>query len=207
MLKIKFIGFLLAIVATAAFCQTRVEYKNIDSFVKSFKAGSVDIFAEGDVMGKGRADWVGGVKYTDDTDTEIIQIYILEKLASGNYAVVEKSESRGAFGGTGNYYYDSIVIRNKSIFVSFGFHWHEFAGNTTSQFKLYNDQWRMIGLESNKLEMAKNDNDTETSVSTSENLLTGDTIEKTSKNDKQKTKRLKVKPRLILFKDYSGGDL
>jgi hypothetical protein len=157
--------------------------------------------AEGDLMGKGRKDWAGIIAYKEDNDEENVRIYILQKLESGSYSLVEKSASTPASGGTGNFGYEDIRINAKSLIVSYGYHWHECAGNASSQFKLIQDNWRLTGVES--FETNKIDG-SDTVIDSSTNLMTGKAIVKKSKNKNVKVFTFKVEPKRVLFKDYSG---
>ena len=201
MLKVIFSGFLTAFIVNSAFCQERAEFNDVDAFVKSLKEASVRIYADGDLIGKGRKDWAGGIVSKDENGEENIQLYILEKLASGKYSVAEQSASRQAFGGTGNFGYEELKIADRSLFVVFSYQWHACAGNATSQFKLRKNNWQMIGVESFELNHSDGSG---IEVSSSTNLVTGNALVKRERNGKLNVSRFKVQPKLFLFKNYNG---
>ncbi|OGB25319.1 MAG: hypothetical protein A3I66_04500 [Burkholderiales bacterium RIFCSPLOWO2_02_FULL_57_36] len=188
-------------VSTPAFCQQIKEFKNIESFIGSLRNASVRGSAEGDLMGRGRMDWAGIVASKEENDEEIVDIYILEKLGSGNYGLVEKSASRPAFGGTGNFGYEDITIQDKSVFVVFSYHWHSCAGNSTSQFKLTKNGWQLMGIESFETNAVDGSG---IDINTSTNLLTSRAVIKKTNNGKSKVYRIKTAPKLLLLKNYSG---
>jgi hypothetical protein len=196
-----YLALIFVVISKPAICQQNINFISIDSFVASLKEANVRVSAEGDLMGKGRQDWAGIVAYKEDNNEENVRIYILQKLESGSYSLVEKSASTPAFGGTGNFGYEDITINAKSLIVTYGYHWHECAGNASSQFKLMKDNWRLIGVES--FETNKIDG-SDTVIESSTNLLTGKAIVKRSKNENSKVFTFKVEPKPVLFKDYSG---
>ena len=204
MLRKIFLGLItITLCVNSAYCLERREFDSLDAFVKSFKQAEIGLQAEGDLMGKGRADWAGQITTTNEQDYKETQIYILEKLASGKYAVVEKTIPRAAFGGTGNWYFEGLEIKNKSLFIDFSYQWHQCSGHALSQFKLYKNVWRMIGVRSDN--RVGSDDGTEILVSSDTNLITGDKIIKESENDKEHSEHFKIKPKIALFKDYSDA--
>lgn len=196
-------GFLIIIAGclNSAYCIEQIEFNNIDSFIKSFKKAKIAFEAEGDLMGKGRTDWAGIILLEDENET---QIYILEKLKSGNYAIVEKSQTRIAAWGTGNFIFEGIEIKNKSLFIDHSYHYGQYqcSGNVISQFKLYKNIWRMIGVKSDEVCGC-----TGIRVFSDTNLITGNAIvSKSYENGKKHNRHFKTKPKLILFKDFVDGE-
>ena len=201
MLRLLSLSLILMTAFTSAFCQQIKEFKNIESFIGSLRNASVRGSAEGDLIGRGRIDWAGIVASKEENGEEIVEIYILEKLGSGNYGHVKKSASRLAFGGTGNFGYEEITIQDRSVFVVFSYHWHSCGGNSTSQFKLTKNGWQLIGIESfesNAVDGSGID------VNTSTNLLTSRAVIKKTNNGKSKVFSVKTVPKLFLLKNYSG---
>lgn len=185
----------------SAYCLERVEFNNIDSFVKSFKNAEIAFKAEGDLMGKGRTDWAGILLLKDQNET---QIFILEKLESGNYAIVEKSETRTAAWGTGNFIFEGLEIKNKSLFVDFSYHYGTYMcdGHVVSQFKLYKNIWRMIGVKSVESCECSGIN-----LWSDTNLITGNAIVSKFEfeNGKKYNRNLIINPKVIFFKDFVDG--
>lgn len=198
--------FLLAAIflafALPALSQSALEFKNIESFLHSLSNAEIRDSAQGDLFGRTRMDWVGIVVSKGDQDNEeIVEIYILEKLESGNYRLFEKSAPRLASGGTGKFGYEAISIKNKSVSIEFSYHWHECAGNSTSQFKWTKTGWQLVGIESFETNAV---NGSGIEINSSTNFLTGKAIIKKTDNGKSKISRIKVEPKAILFKHYSG---
>ena len=200
MVKIIVFGFALFAFVNPTHGRERVEFNSIESFVKSITVASIRGYTVGDLMGKGREDWAGIIT-SDKNGEEQINIYILEKTGSGKYSIVEKSAPRPAFGGTGNYGYEDIEINNKSLFITFSYHWHECAGNSISQFKLYKNNWRMIGVNSFE---TNNTDGTGMDVKSDTNLITGNIIVTRVKKGISQIEKFKINPRLILFKEFNG---
>ena len=197
-------GFVLIIAGclNSAYSIDRMEFKSIDSFIKSFKKAEIGFESQGDLMGKGRTDWAG-IIWLEDEEEKKVQIYILEKLESGNYAVVEKSQPRPEFRGSENHLPNGIEIKNRSLFIDFDYHYGLYMcdGNVVSQFKLYKNIWRMIGVKSNE-----SCGCTGMSVSSDTNLITGNAIvSKIDKNEKKYNRNFKINPKVILFKDFVDG--
>jgi hypothetical protein len=203
MLRSLFLVLMFSVISIPAFSQKLTEFKSIDLFLQSLTGAELRGFAEGDLFGGTSMDWAGIVASTDQSNEEITEIYILEKRQSGNYRVVEKSASRSASGGTGNYGFEDVSISNKSVFVVFSYHWHNSAGNSTSQFKLTKNGWQLIGIESFDTDSLDGSG---VDVRTSSNLLTGNTIIKKTDHGKHKISKIKVEPKLILLRDYNGDD-
>jgi hypothetical protein len=197
-----FFGLIISIYMSPALCLEAKEFGSIDSFVKSFRKAEIGLHAEGDLMGKGRADWAGQITTTDENGYEETQIYILERLESGNYAVIGKTTPRAADGGTGNNFFEGIEIKNRSLFVDFSYHWHECSGHALSQFKLYKNIWQMIGVKSDE---SNSNDDSGISISSDTNLITGNAIVTRLENGKKRNMHFKISPRIMLFKDYTDA--
>lgn len=202
MLRLFLLAAIFLALSLPAFSQSALEFRNIESFLHSLNNAEIRDSAQGDLFGRTRMDWAGIVVSKDGQDNEeIVEIYILEKLESGNYRLIEKSGPRPAFGGTGNFGYEAISIENKSVSVMFAYHWHECAGNSTSQFKLTKTGWQLVGIESFETNAV---NGSGIEINSSTNFLTEKAIIKKTDNGKSKISRIKVEPKKILFKDYSG---
>jgi len=201
MLRLLFLAPMFSLASVPTFGQKVTEFKSIDLFLQSLGGAQLRGSAEGDLFGKTSMDWAGIVASTDRTNEEKLEIYLLEKLQSGTYRLADKSASRPAFGGTGNFGFEDVSISNKSVFVVFSYHWHSCVGNSTSQFKITKNGWQLIGIESfetNSLDGSGIE------VVTSSNLLTGKAIIEKTDHGKRKMSKIKVAPKLILLKDYSG---
>jgi hypothetical protein len=183
-----------------AFSQQPTEFKSVEAFLGSLNKAEVRGAAEGDIFGSRNMDWAG-IIVSRSQDTEIAEIYILEKLKSGNYRLAGKSAPRNAFGGTGNYYLEDLSIENKSIRVTLSYHWHSCAGNSTSQFSVTKNGLQLVGIESfetNSVDGSGID------LNTSINLLTSKAIFRTTNKGKVKVVRKNVEQKIILLKDYNG---
>lgn len=192
----------LAAMAHAAFAQAPIEYKTPASFVGSLKNGSIAMSDKGDLTGDGRDDWAGEVIAENAEGYKDRAIYIFRRTANDSYLVAAKSAPRSAEGGTGNYFYEGLDIRNGSLFVSMSYHWKTCGGNARSQFKLHKNQWRMIGLKS--VEMNQSDTGS-LNVASDANLLTGAAILTRTIDGKATTEKMKIKQEIILFENYEGS--
>ena len=202
MLRLSLLAAIFLALSRPAFSQPALEFKNIESFLQSLNNAEIRDSAQGDLFGRTRMDWAGIVVSKGDQDNEeIVEIYILEKLESGNYRLVEKSGSIPASGGTGNYGYEAISIENKSVSIEFAYHWHVCAGYSTSEFKRTKTGWQLVGIESFETNAVDGSG---IEINSSTNYLTGKAIIKKTDNGKSKVSRIKVEPKTIFFKDYNG---
>lgn len=175
------------------------EFQSIDAFVRSMPHAQVSDSVEGDLTGKGRKDWAGLLLFEDANET---QLFVLERLASGSYQIAAKSQTRTGAWGTGNFMFQGLAIKNQSLFVDFSYHYGTYRcdGHVVSQFKRYQNTWRMIGVKSEEACDC-----TGTKVVSDTNLLTGDANVIKTVNGKRSSSRLKAPPRLILLSDFVDG--
>lgn len=191
----------LILVSPQLYCEEEKEFKDVESFLRSLKSAQVISSAEGDLYGKGRPDWAGIVLLKEGDNEEIMQVFVLENAGSGKYKLVGKSFPRSQDGGTGHFGYEGISIDKNSIYVSFSYHWHSCAGNSTSQFKLTRLGWQLIGVESFETNAVDGSG---VDLSSSTNLLTNQAVIKKTEHEKSKVSKIKIEPQLILLKDFNG---
>jgi hypothetical protein len=176
-----------------------VDFPSTDAFLKSTLKGEdrLNVEARGDLNGDGLEDWAGVIERKKSDSSRTSQLYVLLQLHQGGYRVAEKSKEEEN-SGTGCCYVESLDINRSSIYIQD----NAKSGNTmeaaTHQFKLYQGQWRLIGVRLHLVDVSS-DASTETDL----NLLTGSAIEKKQKGEsKPVTRSRRQKIATYLLKDF-----
>lgn len=192
---------LVAIVCWSSITFSQETFRTTDAFVKSnLRAGDrLSTEARGDLNGDGLNDWVGVIRGQVPDESPTYQLVVLLAKPGGGFIVTERTE-KAEIPGMGCCWLEDLQIRRGSIFVQNNAKSASVMEAATHQFKLYKDQWRLIGVticETDHTPGATATKDTEM------NLLTGLVIEKTKKrNSRLKTARRTREFSVALLKDF-----
>jgi hypothetical protein len=204
MKQIYLIIIILTLLSINGLAQSQT-FESVEAFLKStLKDGDkLEFEAKGDLNGDGLADWAGLIQrkkvppFKDEEEgetDETVQIYILLQQKQGSYQIAEKSKETGIF-GAGNNYFEALEIKKSSLFLQL----NSTAYASFSQFRLHNGKWRLVGWREFKLNV-----ESDKSLETDRNLLTGTVIEKRQTgNRKPIIKRYKKKFPRVLLKDFN----
>ena len=194
--------YLLAGVAVGLFSLTvtaQSDFSSADVFVKSIVKGEdqLSVGARGDLNSDGLEDWVGVIHRQKPDATPTYQLYVLLRQPQGGYRLAEQSLEE-EIAGMGCCWLEDLRINRSSIYVQNNAKTAATMDATTHQFKLYQGQWRLIGVKIFYVDHSK-DMSTETDM----NLLTGLVVEKKQRgNRKPLIKRSSKKFGLHLLKDF-----
>lgn len=186
--------FLCPIDATA-----QAEFPSAEVFLKSIlkEKSSLSTEARGDLNGDGLADWAGVVRREKGDFLSTYQLYVLLRLPAGGYRLAEKS-TEAEIPGMGCCWVEDLRITRSSIYIQNNAKTAATMEAATHQFKLYQGQWRLIGVRIYYTDLSAN-----TSTDTDVNLLTGLVIEKKQKGERRPTvTRRSKKFALRLLKDF-----
>lgn len=181
----------------AATAQT--EFPSPDAFVKSILKGKSDLSTEakGDLNGDGLADWAGVVRREKGDFLSTYQLYVLLRQPNGGYRAAETS-TEAEIPGMGCCWVEDLRIARSSIYIQNNAKTAATMEAATHQFKLYQGQWRLIGVRIYYIDHSSN-----TSTDTDVNLLTGLVIEKKQRGERRPTTtRRSKKFALRLLKDF-----
>ena len=180
------------------------DFSSIDAFLKSTLKGEdkLSLDAKGDLNGDGLEDWAGVIDRQKIDDPPTSQLYVLLRLSQGGYRVAEKSKEV-ALGGAGCCWVEGLEIRQSSIYIQNNMKERNTMQASTHQFKLYQDQWRLIGVSISYTDL---NSDPQLSSDIDMNLLTGSVIEKKQKgDDKPITSSRRKKFSAYFLKDFDFG--
>lgn len=200
---------LIALIISCASFAADKEFDSVGQFIQSLPGGKIDFQAYGDLYQGGGKDWAGVVTTAPADSEEMWQIYILNQYTNGKYALAAQSIARPKNGGTSNAGFEELKIVNSSVYVTWGWHWHECGGGAKHQFKFYDGDWRLLGAHfwrTHGTVGADGSIDVGPSVDIDRNVLTGQTFIN-FKSDGIKNKRIKknFKPELLLLSAYEDG--
>lgn len=177
----------------------QTEFPSPDAFVKSIFKGKSDLSTEakGDLNGDGLADWAGVVRREKGDFLSTYQLYVLMRQPNGGYRVAETS-TEAQIPGVGCCWVEDLRIARSSIYIQNNAKTAATMEAATHQFKLYQGQWRLIGVRIYYIDHSSN-----TSTDTDVNLLTGLVIEKKQRGERRPTTtRRSKKFALRLLKDF-----
>jgi hypothetical protein len=189
------LGLSLGPVAVAA----QVEFSSSDAFVKSILKGEDSLTAQatGDLNNDGLADWAGVIHREKPTFGSSSQLYVLLRLRQGGFQLAEKSLEE-QIAGMGCCWVEDLRISRSSIYIQNNAKTAVTMEAATHQFKLYQGQWRLVGVRIYYIDHSK-----DITTDTDMNLLTGVVIEKRQKgNRKPAIKRWSKKFGRHLLKDF-----
>ncbi len=181
----------------------QVDFASIDVFLKSTLKGEDRLYLEarGDLNGDGLEDWAGVLERKKSDSSSTTQLYVLLRLPQGGYRVAEKSKEQ-KIAGMGCCWVEALEIRRSSIYIQNNAKTHITMEAAFHQFKLYQGEWRLIGVRDYYLDHDPGSEDA--SVETDMNLLTGSVIEKRQKGENKPTIRRRNKKFASYFlKDFN----
>lgn len=179
--------------------KAQTEFPSSDAFVKSILKGKSDLSTEakGDLNGDGLADWAGVVRREKGDFLSTYQVYVLLRQPNGGYRVAETS-TEAEIPGMGCCWVEDLRIARSSIYIQNNAKTAATMEAATHQFKLYQGQWRLIGVRIYYIDHSSN-----TTTDTDVNLLTGLVIEKKQRGERRPTTtRRSKKFALRLLKDF-----
>jgi hypothetical protein len=187
---------LAAFHATANADQTA--FGSMQEFVATLpRAKLLDVQASG-TLADGRTIFHAQLVALENDRTQ--QIFVFRQDESGKYVLVDRSKVMDGMGGSGNWRLRNLEFRKTSLYISFGYQWHQCAGWSENQFRFVDGRLAMIGSESEEENIGEG-----LTVRSSTNLLTGQgywTGEKNGVVTKHLAYRLKgAKP----FSAYDGS--
>lgn len=177
----------------------------MDVFLKSTLKGEDRLYLEarGDLNGDGLEDWAGVLERKKSDSSSTTQLYVLLRLPQGGLRVAEKSKEQ-KIAGMGCCWVEAVEIRQSSIYIQNNSKTHVTMHAAFHQFKLYQGEWRLIGVRDYYLDHDPGSEDA--SVETDMNLLTGSVIEKRQEGDNKpviKSRRKKFATYLLKDFDFS----
>lgn len=184
------------IICPALIAHGQEVFSSPDQFVKAIVAGedSLSVEAKGDLNGDGLVDWAGVIHRQKAAPT--YQLYVLLQ-QGGGYRIAEKSLEE-QIPGMGCCWVEDLRIERSSIYIQNNAKTATTMEAATHQFKLYQGQWRLIGVKIYYL-----DHVADISTETDMNFLTGLVIEKKQKGERKPTIRKSTRKfNLHLLKDF-----
>ena len=155
--------------------------------------------ARGDLNGDGLNDWVGVIRGQVPDESPTYQLFVLIAKPGGGFVVSERTQ-KAEIPGMGCCWLEDLQIRRGSIFVQNNAKTASIMEAATHQFKLYKDEWRLIGLT---IYLTDHTPGATMTKDTEMNFLTGLVIEKTKKrNSRLRTSRSTRKFSIALLKDF-----
>ncbi|HTG91844.1 MAG TPA: hypothetical protein VL866_04620 [Pyrinomonadaceae bacterium] len=191
------VSLTVVFICSPAVAQGQDVFSTTDQFVKSILAGgdTLSVEAKGDLNGDGLADWAGVIHRQKQSPT--YQLYVLLQQPGGGYRIAERSLEE-EIAGMGCCWVEDLRIERSSIYIQNNAKTATTMEAATHQFRLYQGQWRLVGVKIYYL-----DNSKDTSTETDMNLLTGLVLEKNQKGSrKPTTKRSSRKFGRHLLKDF-----
>lgn len=179
----------------------QVDFSSIDAFLKATLKGEdkLSVEAKGDLNGDGQEDWAGVIHRQQPDSSPTYQLYVLLRSGQGGYRVAEKSIAE-EIPGAGCCWVESLEIRRSSIYIQNNAKTASVMEAVTHQFKLYQGEWRLVGIRSYQTDFSPASPAT---IDTDMNLLTGAVIEKRQKGDNRPvTKSRRKKFAVYLLKDF-----
>jgi hypothetical protein len=179
--------------------EAQVEFSSSEAFVKSILKGEDRLTAQatGDLNNDGLADWAGVIHREKPGFGSTSQLYVLLRQRQGGYQLAEKSLEE-QIAGMGCCWVEDLRISRSSIYIQNNAKTAVTMEAATHQFKLYQGEWRLVGVRIYYIDHAK-----DITTDTDMNLLTGVVIEKRQKdNRKPAIKRWSKKFGRHLLKDF-----
>jgi hypothetical protein len=185
MQRLRFILPALVILCCSFAARAQSDFSGIDAFKKATLKGedSISVEAKGDLNGDGVEDWAGVIHRQKQDSIPTSQLYVLLGTAQGSYRVAEKSKE-AEIPGMGCCWVENLEIRRASIYIQNNAKTASTMEAATHQFKLYNGEWRLVGVRIYYIDQAK-----DTSTDTDMNLLTGAVTEKRQKGESKPLSR------------------
>jgi hypothetical protein len=202
--RLRFILPALIILCCSLGASAQSDFSSIDDFKKATLKGEDSISAEakGDLNGDGVEDWAGVIHRQKQDSIPTYQLYVLIKTAQGGYSVAEKSKE-AEIPGMGCCWVENLEIRRSSIYIQNNAKTASTMEAATHQFKLYNGEWRLVGVRIYYTDLGK-----DTSTDTDMNLLTGAVTEKRQKGNNRpvsRNSRKKFSTHLLKNFDFNNG--
>jgi hypothetical protein len=176
-------------------------FPTTDAFAKAtIKSGDqLSSEARGDLNADGLNDWVGVIRGQVPDESPTYQLFVLIAKPGGGFVVSERTQ-KAEIPGMGCCWLEDLQIRRGSLFVQNNAKTASVMEAATHQFKLYKDQWRLIGVT---IYLTDHTPGATMTKDTEMNLLTGLMIEKTKKrNNRPRTSRSTRKFSIALLKDF-----
>lgn len=194
----------LALFGSATSATVQVEFPSTAAFLKSIlnDKNTLSAEAKGDLNGDGLADWTGVIRREKGDFLATYQLYVLLQQSAGGYRVAEKS-TEAEIPGMGCCWVEDLRIGRSSIYIQNNAKTAATMEAATHQFKLYQGQWRLIGVKIYDV-----DHSSDASTETDVNLLTGSVIEKKQKGERRPTvtrRNKKFAVRLLKDFDFLNG--
>ncbi|MBD0373971.1 MAG: hypothetical protein ICV60_24390, partial [Pyrinomonadaceae bacterium] len=204
MVRFRFILTAVVIFCCSAVANAQSSFDSIEAFKKATLKGedAVSAEAKGDLNGDGVEDWAGVVHRQKQDAIPTYQLYVLLGSGQGGYRVAETSKE-AEIPGMGCCWVENLEIKRGSVYVQNNAKTASTMEAATHQFKLYNGQWRLVGLR-----IYYTDLGADTSTDTDMNLLTGAVIEKRQKGDNKpvsRNSRKKFATYLLKDFDFNNG--
>ena len=193
------------VIAWCSFTQApEGDFSSIDAFLKSTLKGEgqLSLEARGDLNGDGLEDWAGVIHRQRSNTSSTSQLYVLLRLRQGGYRVAVKSKE-SPVAGMGCCWVEDLRISRASIYIQNNAKTAGTMEAATHQFKLYQGEWRLIGVRIFYLDVGS-DASTETDM----NLLTGSVKEKRQKGENKpmtRSRRQRFATHLLKDFDFSNG--
>lgn len=183
--RFRFILPALIILCCFVVVNAQSSFDSIDAFKKATLKGEDDVSVEarGDLNGDGVEDWAGVVHRQKQDAIPTYQLYVLLASGQGGYSVAAQSKE-AEIPGMGCCWVENLEIKRGSVYVQNNAKTASTMEAATHQFKLYNGEWRLVGLRIYYTDLGAN-----TSTDTDMNLLTGAVIEKRQKGDNKPVSR------------------
>lgn len=176
----------------------QAEFSSVADFLGATLHGESQLTdeAKGDLNGDGLDDWAGVIRREKGEFQQTSQLYVLLQ-QQGGYRVAEKSREE-QIAGMGCCWVEDLQINRSSVYIQNNAKTAVTMEAATHQFKLYNNEWRLIGVKIYHI-----DHSTDVATETDMNLLSGAVIEKRSKGENKPTvKRRKKAFAKSLLKDF-----
>jgi hypothetical protein len=185
MVRVRFILTAVVILSCFAVASAQSSFNSIDAFKKvTLKGGDdVSVEAKGDLNGDGVEDWAGVIHRQKQDATPTYQLYVLMGSGKGGYSVAVTSKE-AEIPGMGCCWVENLEIKRGSIYIQNNAKTASTMEAATHQFKLYNGEWRLVGLRIYYTDLGAN-----TSTDTDMNLLTGAVVEKKQKGERKPVSR------------------
>lgn len=194
----------IVVLASPLKALAQTEFQTVDLFLKSVLSGEarLDMKAEGDLNGDGLADWTGLIHREKSSGSSTYQLYVLQRLPERGYRVAEQTKEE-EIAGMGCCWVEDLRIENGSIYIQSNAKTATTMEAATHQFKFYKGEWRLIGI---KIYYVAHNSDT--SIETDMNVLTGAVIEKRQRGERKPTVRRSSKKFTVsLLKDFDFANM
>jgi hypothetical protein len=182
-----------------------IEYENIQDFQKNISNQKKEVSFDryGDLNNDGINDWVGVLNIPRDESPPFVQLVVLTGQPNGRFVKsVITTEVENYYEGSPSSWFD-VSIRNASIYIeTYGKTCCEF-GSTRYQFKLFKDQWRLVGIKSTSGNTVSDGNPkNDFSKIEDINMLSGLTVVTSHRGGKKTERTHKRKRGVFLLDDF-----